>query len=205
MSMDALLALITWAVIALLWLQYQKCRREGRPFFRVPSKRRKRRSIKVSSPQRLQQKYGQRSDNTSRSQRFKNRPQQNDAPPINAARQRFNSDNASRSPRPKNQPQPIDTSPPQRSQQKHSQRSDNTFRSQRPKNQPQQKPAAPINTVNSGSKETVSAHLVKKLDSLTHNRGITKRLIQNTKNKNPNRSRDWCADRAIWEIERDRR
>ena len=141
--MDALLALIAWAVIALLWLQYQKCRREGRPFFRAPSKRRKHSAINVSPPQRSQQRYGQRSDNTARSQR--------------------------------------------------------------PKNRPQQLAVAPSGFVHSCNKEDeLSGKLLLKLNGLTRNQATSKRLIENVKSKNPQKSLNWCAERAIWELERDR-
>ncbi|MFG6105229.1 hypothetical protein U2F10_23430 [Leptothoe sp. EHU-05/26/07-4] len=101
--MDVLLAVLIWAVIALLYLQYQKCRREGRPFFRASSRRRKHSPIKVSPPQRFdtsppqraQQRYSQRSDNTARSQRRKNRSQQLAVAPSGSVRSRTKKDELS--------------------------------------------------------------------------------------------------------------
>ncbi|MEA5516209.1 hypothetical protein [Nodularia sp. UHCC 0506] len=31
------------------------------------------------------------------------------------------------------------------------------------------------------------------------------RLVQGEKMRNPNRSADWCVDKALWQLERDRR
>ncbi|MFG6098036.1 hypothetical protein SPB21_22425 [Leptothoe sp. ISB3NOV94-8A] len=194
--MDVLLALLMWAIIILLYLQRQKCIREGRPFFRAVSKNKVRKPIKTSAPQRFQQKTRQRADNTPRTQRFKNRPQQVATASTKAQK-------------------PIKTSAPQRFQQKTRQRADNTPKTQRFKNRPNpginkiktetakvatSKYKSSVNRENS-----VNRQLLNKLDSLTHDSNTSVRLIKNAKQKNPGQSLDWCAEQAIFQIQRDRK
>ncbi|NEZ54238.1 hypothetical protein [Adonisia turfae] len=237
--MDVLLALLMWAIIILLYLQRQKCIREGRPFFRAVSKNKVRKPIKTSAPQRFQQKTRQRADNTPKTQRFKNRPQQvatastkaqkpikTSAPQRSQQKTCQRADNTPKTQRFKNRPQqvatastkaqkPIKTSAPQRSQQKTCQRADNTSKTQRFKNRPNpginkiktetakvatSKYKSSVNRENS-----VNRQLLNKLDSLTHDSNTSVRLIKNAKQKNPGQSLDWCAEQAIFQIQRDRK
>lgn len=48
-------------------------------------------------------------------------------------------------------------------------------------------------------------HLMRKLNALTHDPRTSERLYKGILANNPDRSPDWAADRAIWQIERDRR
>lgn len=45
---------------------------------------------------------------------------------------------------------------------------------------------------------------MKKLTALTHNRELAERLVANNQKNNPGRSADWAADKAIYDLERDR-
>jgi hypothetical protein len=43
------------------------------------------------------------------------------------------------------------------------------------------------------------------LHSLTRDRRVSERLIQRIAFNHPNRSRRWCVEKAIYDIQRDRR
>lgn len=179
--MDLLLAALMWALILLFYLKRQECIRQGRPFFRFGTRKVRRAKTQVFVSDQSQQKHNQRVGNIDGVQRHKDRP----------------SNNLS-----SNQ-----TAPPQKSRQKYSQRSDNTPRVQRYKNRPsinasqkryvkkERKPPQP----------TVDRRLIKQLNSLTHDPATSNRLVQSIKAKNPQKSLNWCAEQAVWNIERDRR
>jgi hypothetical protein len=46
--------------------------------------------------------------------------------------------------------------------------------------------------------------LVLRLDELTHNADTSQRLIAHMRQLHPDRSLKWCAEKAIYDIERDR-
>ncbi|MGB3203270.1 MAG: hypothetical protein WBA99_20355 [Nodosilinea sp.] len=43
-----------------------------------------------------------------------------------------------------------------------------------------------------------------KLDRYTYDRDISNRLVMNVAKKNPDKDGAWCAEKALWDIERDR-
>ena len=49
-----------------------------------------------------------------------------------------------------------------------------------------------------------SSPAVQRLNSLTHSPELSMRMIRHTATKNPNRSEQWCVEKAIYNIERDR-
>lgn len=51
----------------------------------------------------------------------------------------------------------------------------------------------------------VKQSVLRKLNSLTHDPATSNRLVQSIKAKNPQKSLNWCAEQAVWNIERDRR
>ena len=59
-------------------------------------------------------------------------------------------------------------------------------------------------TTKETKKKTVDRALWQKLNALTHDPETTNRLIRNTVSKNPEKTVDWSAERAIWTLERDR-
>ena len=54
------------------------------------------------------------------------------------------------------------------------------------------------------ARAVAAPRLMARLDALTYNRELSERLIAQNLEKNPGRSPDWAADKAIWDIERDR-
>lgn len=46
--------------------------------------------------------------------------------------------------------------------------------------------------------------LIMKLDRWTGDRDISNRLVRNVEERNPGRDGRWCAEKALWDIERDR-
>lgn len=144
-EMPTLLAILLLLIVWLLIELRKKCLHEGRPFFSWGKKRAHKTMTRFSEPQRSQQKYSRRSDNSHRNQRYKNRPS------ISSL---------------------------------------------------QQGTTALVET--SSRQDKVSRHLLVRLNSLTRDQATSERLIQSTKVKNPERTFDWCAERAISDIERDR-
>ena len=55
------------------------------------------------------------------------------------------------------------------------------------------------------SANTISPRLMRKLDHLTRDRRVSERLIERIAFNNPGRSKSWCAEKAIYDIQRDRR
>ncbi|MBE7381703.1 MAG: hypothetical protein F6J95_009875 [Leptolyngbya sp. SIO1E4] len=53
--------------------------------------------------------------------------------------------------------------------------------------------------------KAIPAHLMRKLDRLTRDRRLSERLIERIEFNNPGRSRRWCVEKAIYDIQRDRR
>ena len=51
----------------------------------------------------------------------------------------------------------------------------------------------------------VPAHLMRELNRLTRDRRVSERLIQRIEFNNPGRSKRWCIEKAIYDIQRDRR
>ena len=62
-------------------------------------------------------------------------------------------------------------------------------------------------TLNRGGHPTnaISPRLWRKLDRLTRDRRVSERLIERIAFNNPGRSKSWCAEKAIYDIQRDRR
>ena len=52
---------------------------------------------------------------------------------------------------------------------------------------------------------TVPPRLMNKLHSLTRDRRVSERLIERISFNNPHRSKRWCVEKAIYDIQRDRR
>lgn len=50
----------------------------------------------------------------------------------------------------------------------------------------------------------VPTRVLVKLDSYTYDRAISTRLVMNVAQKHPDRDGTWCAEKALWDIERDR-
>ena len=46
---------------------------------------------------------------------------------------------------------------------------------------------------------------MNKLDSLTRDRRVSERLIERIAFNHPRRSKRWCVEKAIYDIQRDRR
>ncbi|WP_008313662.1 hypothetical protein [Leptolyngbya sp. PCC 6406] len=60
-------------------------------------------------------------------------------------------------------------------------------------------------SLRSHSSDTVSPRLMGRLDRLTRDRRVSERLIERLAFDNPNRSKRWCVEKAIYDIQRDRR
>lgn len=52
---------------------------------------------------------------------------------------------------------------------------------------------------------TVPDSLMRRLDRLTKDRRVSKRLIERIEFDHPDRSKRWCVEKAIYDIQRDRR
>ena len=50
-----------------------------------------------------------------------------------------------------------------------------------------------------------SPQLMRRLDRLTKDRRVSERLIERVEFNHPGRSRSWCIEKAIYDIQRDRR
>lgn len=50
----------------------------------------------------------------------------------------------------------------------------------------------------------VPERVLMKIDCYTYNRDISTRLVMNVAKKNPDKDGTWCAEKALWDIERDR-
>ena len=55
------------------------------------------------------------------------------------------------------------------------------------------------------SAKTIPSHLMRELDRLTKDRRVSERLIERIEFNNPGRSKRWCVEKAIYDIQRDRR
>lgn len=55
------------------------------------------------------------------------------------------------------------------------------------------------------SSQTIPSHLMRDLDRLTKDRRVSERLIERIEFNNPGRSKRWCVEKAIYDIQRDRR
>lgn len=53
--------------------------------------------------------------------------------------------------------------------------------------------------------QTVPPRLMGELDRLTRDRRVSERLIERIQFNHPGRSRRWCVEKAIYDIQRDRR
>lgn len=51
----------------------------------------------------------------------------------------------------------------------------------------------------------ISPRLMRELDRLTRDHRASLRLIERIESNNPGRSRRWCIEKAIYDIQRDRR
>lgn len=56
-----------------------------------------------------------------------------------------------------------------------------------------------------GSARTIPPRLMRELDRLTRDRRVSERLIERISFDNPGRSGAWCVEKAIYDIQRDRR
>ncbi|NER78638.1 MAG: DUF2905 domain-containing protein [Leptolyngbya sp. SIO1D8] len=63
----------------------------------------------------------------------------------------------------------------------------------------------PNRRVRSHSAGIVPNHLMRELDRLTRDRRVSERLIERVEFNHPGRSRRWCVEKAIYDIQRDRR
>ncbi len=52
---------------------------------------------------------------------------------------------------------------------------------------------------------TVPSRLMNELHRLTRDRRVSERLVERIAFNNPGRSRRWCVEKAIYDIQRDRR
>ena len=52
---------------------------------------------------------------------------------------------------------------------------------------------------------TVPDKLMRRLDRLTKDRRVSERLIEQNAFNHPERSKRWCVEKAIYDIQRDRR
>jgi hypothetical protein len=53
--------------------------------------------------------------------------------------------------------------------------------------------------------DTVPPRLMNQLHSLTRDRRVSERLIERISFNHPHRSKRWCVEKAIYDIQRDRR
>lgn len=53
-------------------------------------------------------------------------------------------------------------------------------------------------------KETIASETLSHLNSLTRDRATSIRLVEQVKDRNPGRDLNWCAEKAIRDLERDR-
>ncbi|MBD2258881.1 hypothetical protein [Pseudanabaena sp. FACHB-2040] len=51
----------------------------------------------------------------------------------------------------------------------------------------------------------IPTSLLFKLDRYTYNRKLSERLVRQVAEKNPGKSGQWCAEKALWDLERDRK
>lgn len=51
----------------------------------------------------------------------------------------------------------------------------------------------------------IPSHLMRELDRLTRDHRVSLRLIERIEFSNPGRSKRWCVEKAIYDIQRDRR
>lgn len=54
------------------------------------------------------------------------------------------------------------------------------------------------------SSESIPVRLLMQLDDLTHDRAVSERLVWQAQSRYPDQSVIWCAEKAIWDLERDR-
>jgi len=57
----------------------------------------------------------------------------------------------------------------------------------------------------SSNPNAVPPRLMRELDRLTRDRRVSERLIERVEFNHPGRSRRWCVEKAIYDIQRDRR
>lgn len=63
----------------------------------------------------------------------------------------------------------------------------------------------PANRLQARSSNTIPNHLMRELDRLTRDRRVSERLIDRIAFDHPGRSKRWCVEKAIYDIQRDRR
>lgn len=70
-----------------------------------------------------------------------------------------------------------------------------------PSRNPLELPKQPLRVV-----QTVDTHTQRKLFALVNgNRKVAARLLETTRDRNPSRSEQWCWEKVIYDLERDRR
>lgn len=55
------------------------------------------------------------------------------------------------------------------------------------------------------SAKAVPENLMRRLDRLTRDRRVSERLIERVEFNHPGRSKRWCVEKAIYDLQRDRR
>ncbi|MEL6384111.1 MAG: hypothetical protein AAFQ89_16990 [Cyanobacteria bacterium J06626_18] len=53
--------------------------------------------------------------------------------------------------------------------------------------------------------DSIPPRLMSRLDHLTRDRRVSERLIERIAFNNPGRSKSWCVEKAIYDLQRDRR
>lgn len=52
---------------------------------------------------------------------------------------------------------------------------------------------------------SIPATILSKMDRYTYNRATSERLVRQVAASNPGKTGAWCAEKALWDLERDRR
>ncbi|MEM0981696.1 MAG: hypothetical protein AAGH78_15665 [Cyanobacteria bacterium P01_H01_bin.58] len=55
------------------------------------------------------------------------------------------------------------------------------------------------------AQKRIPSRLLRDLDKLTRDRRVSERLIERIEFNNPGRSKRWCVEKAIYDLQRDRR
>lgn len=51
----------------------------------------------------------------------------------------------------------------------------------------------------------IPASLLYKMDTYTYDRALSERLVRRVAEMNPGKDGQWCAEKALWDLERDRK
>lgn len=69
-------------------------------------------------------------------------------------------------------------------------------------------PASPRSTpspANASPAFSIPVALLSKMDRYTYNRDTSERLVRQVAASHPGKTGAWCAEKALWDLERDRR